>query len=321
MSYADRPWLRLYRDGQPADIKAEYPSLLEMFADSVRRAPDTDAIRYFDGVLSVAGLDAASDALAAALQDLGFALGDRLALFLQNNPAFIVGMLAAWKAGGIAVSVNPMYKERELEHLLRDSGTRALICLRELHPVVRRALDAGTAAPTALTVLTCSARDGQSRGDPRLFVAEPDLPTPDGAIDLYELMDQYRGRRPSGVPRPEPEDIAFLVYTSGTTGDPKGAQLTHANLVFNARTFREWLQLDSGQPILALAPVFHVTGLVAHGVLSLLVPAPLVMAHRFKPEVMLTRSASTGRCSRSAPSPRSSRSPTFPASAGTTSPA
>lgn len=284
-SYAERPWLRLYRDGQPADIDAEYPSLLEMFAGSVQRAPDTDALRYFDGVLSVAGLDAASDALAAALQDRGFAPGDRLALYLQNNPAFIIGMLAAWKAGGIAVSVNPMYKERELGHVLRDCGARALICLRELQPVVRQVLAADAGEPI---VLTCSARDGQSRNDGRLFEANAsDLPILDGASDLYDLMDLYRGRRPGSVPRPGPGDIAFLVYTSGTTGDPKGAQLTHANLVFNARTFREWLQLDPGQPILALAPLFHITGLVAHGMLALLVPAPLVLAHRFQPEVML----------------------------------
>ena len=282
-SYADRPWLALYRDGQPADVAAEYPSLLEMFAGSVRRAPDTDAIRYFDGVLSVAGLDAASDALAAALQDRGFAPGDRLALFLQNNPAFIIAMLAAWKAGGIAVSVNPMYKERELRHLLRDSGARALICLDELYPVVQQAASPEFPVPI---VLTCSAQDGQTRSDERLF--GPGAAGGEAAAgDVYELLDRYRGRTPSAVPAPGPDDIAFLVYTSGTTGDPKGAQLTHANLVFNARTFREWLQLESSEPILALAPVFHITGLVAHGILSLLVPAPLVLAHRFQPEVML----------------------------------
>ncbi|WP_026343550.1 AMP-binding protein [Nocardia sp. BMG111209] len=279
--YADRPWLPLYRDGQPHDIEPEFPNLLDMFADAVRRAPHQDAIRYFDGVISVAGLDAAADALATALQDLGFAPGDRLALFAQNDPAFVIGMLATWKAGGIAVSVNPMYKERELGHLLRDSGARALICLDEVHEVARTAL---TEAPQVDTVITFSARDFQTRNDDRIL--SPRTPT-DGTHDLLALLEQYTARHPAPVPPAHPHDPAFLVYTSGTTGDPKGARLTHANFVFNARSYREWMQLTPEDAILAIAPLFHITGLVGHAILSLLIPAPLVLGHRFHPEVMV----------------------------------
>ncbi|MFB9315811.1 AMP-binding protein [Nocardioides plantarum] len=282
-TYADRPWRALYREGQPVEVEPEFPHLLAMWADAVRRAPDQDAIRYFDATLSVAELDAASDALAAALQERGFTTGDRLAIYSQNDPAFVIAMLATWKAGGVAVSVNPMYKERELAHVLADSGARALVCLDEVHPVAVAALAAGSGVDV---VITFSGRDFQTRDDER--VLDPvGVPPADGAENLLGLLARYAGQRPGPVAPPGPDSEAFLVYTSGTTGDPKGARLTHANFVVNARNYREWMQLGPDDAILATAPLFHITGLVGHGVLSLLLPAPLVLGHRFHPGVMV----------------------------------
>ena len=276
------PWLPLYDERQPAEIAAEYPNLRAMWAASVERAPDQAAIRYFDGVLTVAELDAASDALTAGLQDLGFGVGDRIVLFLQNNPAFVIGMLAAWKAGGIAVAANPMYKNRELGHLVRDSGATMLLCLDELHEVAAGAV----AGSDVRTVITCSARDHQTRNDDRVITTDARRPV-EGAVDLLDLLRDFDGATPKPTPEPDPDDVCFLVYTSGTTGDPKGAELTHGNFVFNARSYREWMDLQPDEPILAIAPLFHITGLVGHGIVSLLVPSPLVLGHRFHGPVML----------------------------------
>lgn len=282
--YAARPWLGLYRDGQSHEISPEFDNLLDMFADAVRRAPEMDAIRYFDATLSVAELDRSADSLASALVDHGFRPGDRLALVAQNDPAFIIGMLAAWKAGGIAVSVNPMYKQRELGHLLRDAGATAVLCVDEVIPVLAGVLEAGEHA--VVTVITFSGRDFQTRDDERVLPAAPEA-TIDGAHRLMDLLGEHAGRTSSPPTPARPGDTAFLVYTSGTTGDPKGAQLTHANFVVNAQSFRDWMQLEPGEPILGIAPLFHITGLVGHGVLSLLLPAPLVLAHRFTPAVVV----------------------------------
>ena len=112
--------------------------MLEVFTASLARDPAVVAIRYFDGSVTLDDLDRASSALAAVLVARGFRPGDRLALYLQNNPAFVVGLLAAWKAGGAAVAVNPMNKERELLGLLSDLGARALLCLDELYGSVAR---------------------------------------------------------------------------------------------------------------------------------------------------------------------------------------
>ncbi|MBE7189537.1 AMP-binding protein [Jatrophihabitans endophyticus] len=279
-SYAQRPWLAVYRDGQPSDLEVEFTDVLSMFASALDREPHRDVLRYFDGSWTVERLAAESDALAVALLDLGFAPGDRLVLFTQNDPAFVIGMLAAWKCGGIAVTANPMYKRRELGHVLGDSGATAVLCLDELHPVVTESAP-GTAVRI---VVTYSALDGQTRGDARVMPSERG--TPVGTHDLVDLLGQHAGAQPPPV-QPAGEDVCFLVYTSGTTGDPKGAQLTHANFAFNAQSFRDWIGLEPDEGILGIAPLFHITGLVGHAMLALLVPAPLVLVHRFEPAVVL----------------------------------
>jgi len=284
-TYTDRPWLTHYAHGLPPDITAEYGTMLELFAASVRRAPDTQAIRYFDGVLTLADLDAASDALAVGLASGGFQPGDRLAVYLQNNPAFVVGLLGAWKAGGVAVAINPMNKARELTYLLADSGATALLCLDELYQTVAREVIASGEGVRVDTVITCSSLDWQTRNDPRLF-GDTTATRAEGTLDLLELISANAGRGPD-TPAPKPDDVAILTYTSGTTGVPKGAMNTHANLTFNAQTYRDWMGLTPDDSVLGVAPLFHITGLVGHVALALLVPCPLVLAHRFHPDVVI----------------------------------
>src|SRR6202034_3243539 len=128
----------------PADIEVEYSSALAMWGSAVARSPDATFLRYFDASFTVRQVDEISDALAAALIDHGFARGDRLGVYLQNVPAFVFSMLAAWKAGGLVVSINPMYKERELRILLEDSGATALVCHPGLYERVASRVVPGT---------------------------------------------------------------------------------------------------------------------------------------------------------------------------------
>ncbi|WP_030616233.1 class I adenylate-forming enzyme family protein [Streptomyces sclerotialus] len=283
-AYRERPWLARYGEGVPGDITPEYPTLLHAFRASVERSPGTEAIRYFDGVLTLAELDAASDALAVALAERGFAPGDRLALYVQNDPAFVIGLLAAWKAGGAAVAVNPMNKARELTYLLTDSGASALLCLDGLYESVAKGVIGGGGTQVA-TVVTCSPSDWQTRDDPRLF-AGVRRSRPRGTLGLRALVERYAGRAPEPV-SPAPGDIAVLTYTSGTTGEPKGALNTHGAMLFNACTYRDWMRLGEDDSILGVAPLFHITGLIGHLALALLLPCPLVLAHRFHPGVVL----------------------------------
>jgi long-chain acyl-CoA synthetase len=283
--YRDKPWLAHYRAGQPASITPEHGTMLEAFQASVARVPDSVAIRYFDGALTLADLDRASSALATVLVGRGFRPGDRLALYLQNNPAFVVGLLGAWKAGGAAVAVNPMNKERELAYLLGDSGARALLCLDSLYATVARGV-IGSGRTDVQTVISASELDWQSRRDERVLTV-PRPPVADGVLDLLDVVGADVTPTPTWAPAPSPGDVAVLTYTSGTTGQPKGAMNTHAGLVHGSCTYREWMDLTPADSVLGIAPLFHITGLVAHVCLALLLPCPLVLAHRFQPAVML----------------------------------
>src|SRR3954447_18562186 len=190
--YRARPWLALYAAGQPADVEVQHETALAMWQDTVSRAPDRVLVRYFDGSLTVRELDEQSDALAAALQDDGFGPGDRLAIYLQNVPQWLVALLAAWKAGGMAVAVNPMNRARELTYLLQDSGAVVLVCHENLYDEVARDVLPDT---QVRTVFTTSELDYQTRADPRLF-AGVTRARHEGTQDLLDVMRDNAGRTP-----------------------------------------------------------------------------------------------------------------------------
>jgi len=282
MTATDRPWLSSYRKGTPTDITPEFNNGLEMFQAAVKRNPNLAAIKYFDATISVAELDAQSTALAAGLLANGFQKGDRLAVYLQNIPQFLIAMLGTWKAGGVMVSVNPMNRSRELDYMLKDSGATVLLCLESLYGQVAKDVVPSTSVKL---VITTSELEYQTRNDARLF-KDVKRERHAGTVDMLELIAKHRGESVPAVSLAS-TDVAFLTYTSGTTGVPKGARNTHGNVVFNSQAYRDWIDLSSDEVILGVAPLFHITGLIAHITISFLLPATLVLAYRFDPGVMI----------------------------------
>jgi long-chain acyl-CoA synthetase len=280
----DRPWLRVYPHDVPSEIEPEFASMLDLFRATVKRREDSVAVSYFDGLLTYSELDVRSDAFAVALAECGFGQGDRLAIYTQNNPAFIVGLLAAWKVGGVAVLINPMNRSRELTYLLQDSGAMALLCLDDLYESVAQKVLAGGETEVQ-QVFVLSAFDDQTRNDPRVISAQTSDGTPT-APRLVDVVASHRGLRPPPI-EVDPARAAVLTYTSGTTGVPKGAINTHAGLAFNSQTYRDWMKLDDNDVVLGIAPLFHITGLVGHVCLSLLLGGKLVLLHRFDGAVVL----------------------------------
>lgn len=277
--YDEKPWLALYDADMPPVIEREYDSALEMFQASVRRAPNAAIIRYFDATMTLSQLDEHSDAFAVALSQCGVAKGDRLALVLQNIPQFIIATVAAWKLGAVVVPINPMYLEREMSTVLADSGAIGVICLESGAELVRAAMT----DTEVRTIITTSELQFQTRMDPRIFSSTERIRV-DGTVDMMELIEQYRGRRPADV-RLKPEDLALLPYTSGTTGPPKGSMNTHANVVFTAQVYRDWVGLAEGGSMFAVAPLFHITGLIANIASPLLAAAATILTCRFHPVV------------------------------------
>jgi long-chain acyl-CoA synthetase len=280
-AYDERPWVALYGD-EPADIEIEFEDALAMFRAGVERDPDGVALAYFDGRITRRELDELSDGLAAGLLASGFTPGDRLAVYLQNVPQFVVAMVGAWKAGGIMVSINPMSRKRELSYLLKDSGATVLVSLEALYDEVAREVVPDT---DVRLVLTTSELEFQTRNDGRLFSGVT-RQRHEGTTDLVEFIEEHRGREVPPV-RFGPDDVAFLTYTSGTTGVPKGAMNTHRNVTFTAQVYRDRVHAGRDGAIFGIAPLFHITGLIGHVAVSMLVPAPLVLAYRFEPQVVL----------------------------------
>lgn len=279
-----QPWLARYAAGQPHHIEPLQPDMLALWRDCVATSPHSPAILFFDTTLSFADVDRRADALAKHLRDNGFGAGDRLALYLQNHPAFVVGLIAAWKAGGAGVAINPMSKARELSYLLSDSGAVALLCHDDLFDTVARGV-VGSGETSVHEVITVSPLDEQTRADERLFGDKQPAPTPEGTTALRDIVqaEASTGEQAS----PSPSDIAVLTYTSGTTGVPKGAMNTHANMAFNSTTYVRWMNLTDQDRVLGIAPLFHITGLVGHIGAAIAAQCPLVLGYRFEPQVVL----------------------------------
>jgi long-chain acyl-CoA synthetase len=280
--YDERPWLASYRPGIQTDVTPDFTDALSMFRASVEAAPDAPAIHYFDQTISYGELDRLSDAFGAALAHHGVHAGDRVGIYLQNVPQFVIALLSTWKVNAIAVAVNPMSRERELSYQLQDSGAVALVCLESLYDDVARDVVPSTAVTV---VVTTSELEHQSRNDPRLFSDVTRL-RHDGTLDLAELIEEFRDQRPS-TEQAAGADLAVLTYTSGTTGPPKGAMTTHANMAFNAQTYRDWMKLTADDVVLGVAPLFHITGTIGHISVAFLVGMPLVLAYRFDPGVVI----------------------------------
>lgn len=276
-SYDDKVWLSLYPDPARNSLELEFDTALEMFAATVARAPDGDAIRYYDGRISARELDELTDAFAVGILDAGFSPGERVAIYAQNIPQFVIAQLGTWKAGGTAVSANPMYRTRELTEILQDSGATVLVSMQDLYQDVASLI---VQATDVKTVITTSELEYQSENRGPLAAARV-VDCPD-TLDMATMLEKFRGRTPppAGLGA---DSIAFLTYTSGTTGPPKGAMTTHRNVVFNAQTYRDWIDLDSSDVILGVAPLFHITGLIGHIAVSLLTGAPLVLMARMEP--------------------------------------
>jgi long-chain acyl-CoA synthetase len=278
--YATRPWLSQLTDAQRADITPP-ATVVHSFRAAVDRAPEHTALAYFDGRLSYRETDALSDSVAGHLAERGIQRGDRVAIMLQNTPHFVIALLGAWKAGATVVPLNPMYKSAEVAHVLSDAEVTALICTDRAWEAYLRDSAAESSVRIALTACEL---DLQSRDDARVLGFER-LAPPDDADDLVTVARQGLAAPPDR--ELTSTDVALISYTSGTSGTPKGAMNLHRGIVHNAERQRTGHPVPEGACYFALAPLFHITGMVCELAACIANAGTLALAYRFDAGVVL----------------------------------
>ena len=280
-----RPWYAYYDEGVSPHL--EYPEipLYEIVEASARKFPQHPAISFFGVELTYAQLVDAMHRFARALSDLGVQKGDRVALMLPNCPQFLIAFYGALRAGAIVVQTNPLYVERELEHLLQDSGAETIVTLDVLHQRVDHIRDSTPLKRVIYTRL-------QDYFPPILKILYPmrlffqrRLPRLKKTSDTYmlsDLLSQSPAEPPTVEIHPK-EDVALFQYTGGTTGTPKAAMLTHYNLVVNTiQTVRWNPQVEEGKEVVMGAlPFFHVYGMTVAMNYAMFVGGKLVLVPKF----------------------------------------
>ncbi|QNN57114.1 long-chain-fatty-acid--CoA ligase [Diaphorobacter ruginosibacter] len=275
----DRPWLSAYPPGVPADIDpSQYASLVELMEQAFRDYASRTAYSFMGKEVSYAQTDAESRQMAAYLQSLGLAKGDRVAIMMPNVPQYPVVVAAILRAGFVVVNVNPLYTPRELEHQLKDSGAKAIIIIENFAATLQACI---ASTPVQHVVLaTMGDRMGFLKGMIINYVVRnvkklvPTFSLP-GAVRYNDAL--ARGARaPFQKPVITPDDIALLQYTGGTTGVSKGAVLLHRNIIANVLQSQAWnapvmSKVPQGeQPTAVCAlPLYHIFAFTVNMMLSM----------------------------------------------------
>jgi long-chain acyl-CoA synthetase len=289
--YGSRPWLRWYAPGVPKHVEIPDVPLTRLLDDAARRFPRRTALAFLGRTMTYRGVADAVERLAGALHELGVRKGDRVALILPNCPQNVIAFFAALRLGAVIVQHNPLYTPSELQHQLTDSGaTVAIVYDGAYHRLaqIRDTTELRHVIVTSLADYLPSGKRlalrlpfGSVREKREQLVTE--LPPDADVLDFARLVHASRGKAPAVDLTPS-RDLALLQYTGGTTGLPKGAMLTHRNLVANAHQTCAWdPDMEPGkETVLAALPIFHVYGLTMCLTMPVLTAATIVLLPTFE---------------------------------------
>jgi len=287
-----RPWLTSYAEGVPHEIELPTGSLYDLVEDSVHDYGRNVALEFFGVATTYAQMGEQIDRAAEGLRLLGVQKGDPVALVLPNCPQHIVAFYAVLRLGAIVVEHNPLYTPRELRHQFEDHGAKVVIAWNNVVETIQAfpedvavdtiiSIDVTRAMPFAtrflLTLPIAKARESRAALTAKVR----------GTITWQELLKSEPIK--ADIFRPEAADVALIQYTSGTTGLPKGAALTHLNLTTNAAQARAWVPtVQRGTSVVyAVLPMFHAYGLTLCLTFAMSMGARLVLFPKFDPELVL----------------------------------
>lgn len=275
-------WEASYPPGLRWDAPLRIGRVTDLFEEAAREVSDRIVLHYRDWSISYSALKQRIDRFAAALIAGGLGKGGSIALLLPNSPYHPIAFFGALKAGARVVHLSPLDAPRELAHKLTDSGARTLVTT-----------NIGSMAGSAMRLLEANLIDQIILGDDSAFSAEADMPTAagrHGIIDFDEFCSDYAP--PADWPEISPDDVALLQYTGGTTGMPKGAMLSHANLTAAVSSYDAWFDslyegAEDTEIILCALPLFHIYALTTILLLGISRRAEIVLHLRFDPDRVL----------------------------------
>jgi long-chain acyl-CoA synthetase len=288
------PWAGSYAPGVPLHLDYGDTTVLDLWEGAVRRHPTRPALDFLGRVSTYAEVDEEVRRVAGGLHALGVRPGDNVALVMPNCPQNVIAFLAVLRLGAAAVEHNPLYTAAELRAPFADHGARVAIVWDKVVPVIEQ-LVAGSDLEHVVAVDMTTRLPWRTRLALRLPIAKARAARDQLTAPAPRAMqwDELASGAPidESHPRPDRDDVALLLYTSGTTGMPKGVPLRHRNLVANVLQGRAWVPgLKEGEESFLVAlPLFHAYGVTVSVLLGVALAAKLVLLP--KPEIGLIMDA------------------------------
>ena len=284
-----RPHLAIWPRRLPRALVLPETSLWFNLEVSARRFPSKAAYSFFGRELNFADLMAQAEALAGWLQAHGVAKGERVAVFMQNCPQFVVAVHAVLRADAVVVPVNPMNKADEFGHYITDPGTRVVLTTADLAGIVAQANEAlpphqrlaHIVATRFTDAMPATLDEADKPGAAVLQWLLSDPPLPAGSTPVTRWTDALAAGHVPGPHTARPDDMALLPYTSGTTGLPKGCIHTHRTLMHNVMGGAQWGHSGPETVALGVVPMFHITGFVYGALASVATGATTVLLPRW----------------------------------------
>ncbi len=290
-----RAWNRFYAEGTPVDIDLPEGSLVDMLNGVADQFGDRVAVEFFGAETSYSKLRDQVNRVAGGLAELGVKAGDRVALVMPNAPQHVVAFYAVLRLGAIVVEHNPLYTIDELRKQFLDHGAETVIAWDKVAPTVQK-LSAECGIRTVISVNVTEAMPFATRVALSLPIAKAResraklTAKAPGTIPFSKLVS-HRALT-DAVTGPRVDDVAVLQYTSGTTGTPRGAIITHRNLWANARQGSAWMpRFTPGHEVIyGVLPMFHAFGLLLSVIYSVHVGASAVLFPTFDPALVIQAS-------------------------------
>lgn len=227
---------------------------------SVLRYPDKNAIIYYDTPIRYRELQDEVERMAGYLQQLGVSTGDRVLLYMQNSPQFVISFYAILRANAVVVPINPMSRRAEMEYYVQDTGATAAICGQEVFEHLQPLVGSGDFQHAIVVAYSDYVREPTDLNLPAV-VAQPRQPLSGKGVHLW--ADALAANAAPGPHLVGPDDLAVIPYSSGTTGAPKGCMHTHHSVMATIVQGVQWNPRTAMAATLATLPFFHVTGMQA----------------------------------------------------------